>query len=181
MPICKSLIILFLLFQSHDFFSDIPSCCSWKFYLFHALHELLCNWQSVRQSVRFDLEPLCNSRPDFSWSETITGLMSWGVFPDGRTGLSSLLDPLLESSSLNPLESSLLDPLLESSSLDPVWNRLCSTHYWSLLHSAVFFARPFTGVFITWPSGVFFTWLSLESCLLDPLLESSNLSQSESF
>jgi len=42
--------------------------------------------------------------------------MSWGVFPEGRTGLSSLRDPLLESS-LDPLESSLLDPLLESSTL----------------------------------------------------------------
>jgi len=46
--------------------------------------------------------------------------MSWGVFPDGRTGLSSLLDPLLESSLLDPLESSLLVPLLESSLLDPL-------------------------------------------------------------
>jgi hypothetical protein len=43
--------------------------------------------------------------------------MPWGVFPDGRTGLSSSLDTLLESSSLDPLKSSLLDPLLESSSL----------------------------------------------------------------
>jgi len=40
--------------------------------------------------------------------------MSWGVLPDGRTGLSPLLDPLLESSSLDPLESPFLDPLLES-------------------------------------------------------------------
>jgi hypothetical protein len=30
-------------------------------------------------------------------------LMSWGVFPHGKMGLSSLLDPLLESSSLDPL------------------------------------------------------------------------------
>jgi hypothetical protein len=43
--------------------------------------------------------------------------MSWGVFPDGRTGLSSLLDPLLEPSSLDPMESTLLDPLLEFSGL----------------------------------------------------------------
>jgi hypothetical protein len=51
--------------------------------------------------------------------------VSWGVLPDGRTALSSLLDPLLESS-FHPLwsllcsttlESSLLNPLLESSSL----------------------------------------------------------------
>jgi len=34
--------------------------------------------------------------------------MSWGVFPDGRTGLSSLFDPLLES---------FVRPSLESSSL----------------------------------------------------------------
>jgi hypothetical protein len=44
--------------------------------------------------------------------------MSRGVFPDGRTGLSSLFDPLLESTSLDLLESSLLDPLLESSLVD---------------------------------------------------------------
>jgi hypothetical protein len=60
--------------------------------------------------------------------------MSWGVFPDRRTGQSSLLDPLLESSLLDPLwshhltlagvffaqpslEPSLLDPPLESSRL----------------------------------------------------------------
>jgi len=55
--------------------------------------------------------------------------MSWGVFPYRRTGLSSLLDPLLDSSlldpllesfSLDPLEFFLLGPLLESS-LDPLW------------------------------------------------------------
>jgi hypothetical protein len=54
------------------------------------------------------------------------GLMSWGIFPDGRTGLSSLLDPLLESShdllcsrlcSTLFWGSSSLDPLLESFSL----------------------------------------------------------------
>jgi len=38
--------------------------------------------------------------------------MSWGVFSDGRTGLSPLRDLLLESSSLETLESSFLDPLL---------------------------------------------------------------------
>jgi hypothetical protein len=58
----------------------------------------------------------------------VTGFMSWGVFPNGRTGLSSLLDPVLESSSLDPLESSLLDPLLESLLLvpleSPLLNRL---------------------------------------------------------
>jgi hypothetical protein len=41
--------------------------------------------------------------------------MSWAVFLDGRMGLSSLLDALLES--LDPMESPFLDPLLESSSL----------------------------------------------------------------
>jgi hypothetical protein len=94
--------------------------------------------------------------------------MSWGVFPDGRTGLSSLLDPLLESSSLDPLESSLLDLLLASSSLD-LWSLLCSTLYWNLAHvtlSEVFFIRPSTGVFFTRP---------LESSLIDPLLESCSL------
>jgi hypothetical protein len=35
----------------------------------------------------------------------LRGLISWGVFPDGSTGLSSLLDPLLASSSLDPLWS----------------------------------------------------------------------------
>jgi hypothetical protein len=74
--------------------------------------------------------------------------MSWGVFPDGKTGLSSLLDPLLESSSL-----------------DPLWSLLCLTLYWSLLH------LTFSGVFFAWPStGVFFTWPSLESPFLDSLL-----------
>jgi len=65
--------------------------------------------------------------------------------------VSSLLDPLLESSSLDRLESPLLDPLLESSSLDPLWSLLCSTLYWSLLLtlSGVFFARPSAGVLFT--------------------------------
>jgi len=53
-------------------------------------------------------------------------LMSWGVFPDGRTGLSSLLDPLLDSSSLDPLWSLHYWTLY--------WSLLCSTLYWSLLH-----------------------------------------------
>jgi len=43
--------------------------------------ELLCNWQSVRPSVRLGREPLCDSWPDFCWSQTVTELMSWGVFP----------------------------------------------------------------------------------------------------
>jgi len=45
--------------------------------------------------------------------------MSWCVFPDGRTGLSSLLDPLLTVFFFTwpSLESSLLYPLLQSSSL----------------------------------------------------------------
>jgi hypothetical protein len=68
--------------------------------------------------------------------------MSWGVFSDERTGLSSLFDPLMESSSLDPLGSSLLNPLLESSSFDPVlesssldppWTLLYLTLDWSLL------------------------------------------------
>jgi hypothetical protein len=80
--------------------------------------ELLCNWQSVSQPVSHGLDSLCNSWPDFTCSWTITGLMSCGVLPDGRTGLSSLLDPLLESSLDSLLESSLLDPLLEYSSLN---------------------------------------------------------------
>jgi len=53
--------------------------------------------------------------------------MSWVVSPDGRTGLSSLLE--LESSSFDYLESYLLDSLLESSSLDPHWSLLYSTLY----------------------------------------------------
>jgi len=56
--------------------------------------ELLCNWwsvsQSVSQSVRFGLEPLCDTWPDFSCSQTITGLISGS---------------LLESSSLDHLWS----------------------------------------------------------------------------
>jgi hypothetical protein len=100
--------------------------------------------------------------------------MSWGVFPDGRMGLSSLLDRLLEPSLPDPLECSLLDPILGSSSPDPLWSLLYSTLWRSRLHltlSGVLFARPSTG---------FFIWPSLESPLLDPLLESSSLSQSES-
>jgi hypothetical protein len=127
---------------------------------------------TVSQSVRLGLEPLCASWPDFSWSYTVTGLMSWGVFPNGRTGLSSLDDPLVESSSLDPIWSLLcfIDPLLKSSSLDPLWSLLYSTLFWSFLHltlSGVSFTRPSTGVFFTWPS--------LESPLHDPLLESSSL------
>jgi hypothetical protein len=111
--------------------------------------ELFCNWQSFRLGI----ESLCDSLPDFSWSRTITGLIPWGVFPNGRTCLSSLHDPLLESSSF-----------------DPVWSLLYSTLYWSLHHltlSGVFFSRPSTGIVFIWPS--------LESSLLDPLLWSSSL------
>jgi len=42
------------------------------------------------------------------------GLMSSGVFPDGRTGLSSLLDPILKSSSLSQSESELLATVSQS-------------------------------------------------------------------
>jgi hypothetical protein len=98
--------------------------------------------------------------------------MSWGIFSDGRTALSSLLDPLLESSSF--------DPLLESSSLDRLWS-LCSTPNWSLIHltvSWVSFARPSTGVVFTlsWfsfarpSSRVFFTWPSLKPSSLSYFL-----------
>jgi hypothetical protein len=53
--------------------------------------------------------------------------MSWDVIPDGRTGLSSLLDPLLDSYSLDPLWSLLCSTLLlEFSSPDPLWSLLCS-------------------------------------------------------
>jgi len=56
--------------------------------------------------------------------KTVTVLMSWCFFPYGRAGLPSLLDPLLESSLLDPLESSLLDSLLESSLLYPLESSL---------------------------------------------------------
>jgi len=73
---------------------------------------------TISQSVCLGLEPLCDSWPDLCWSYTIIGLMSWGVFPGGRTGLSSLLDLLLESSSL-----------------DPTWSLLCSLSLFSrVLH-----------------------------------------------
>jgi len=36
------------------------------------------------------------------------GLMSWGTFPDGRRGLSSVIDLLQESSSLDPLLESFI-------------------------------------------------------------------------
>jgi hypothetical protein len=153
--------------------------------------------QSVSQSVRPGLEPLCDSWPDFSLSRQLTLLISWGVFPDGRKGLSSVLNPLW---SLR-----FLDPLLESSSLDPLkflhstvywsllrltlWSLLYSTVCWSLLLltlSVVFFTRPCTGVFFTWPPLEFYLLDPLESSsldplespLLDPLLESPSLSQS---
>jgi hypothetical protein len=72
-----------------------------------------------------------------------------------------------------PLESPLFDPFLESSSLHLLWSLLYSTLYWSLLHLTL------PGVSFTLPStGVFFTWLSLESLLLHPLLETSSLSMS---
>jgi hypothetical protein len=65
--------------------------------------------------------------------------MSWGVFPYGRTSLSSLLNPLLESSSLDPLlESSSLDPLLEPSNLSlSLSNRIISplnSVHWGVLY-----------------------------------------------
>jgi hypothetical protein len=95
-----------------------------------------------------------------------------------------------------PLEFSLLDPLLKSSSFDPLWSLLYSTF------SEILFAGPSTGVFFIWPSlestlhdllwsflcstlywsllhltlsGVYFTRPSLKFSLLDPLLESSSL------
>jgi hypothetical protein len=74
-----------------------------------------------------------------------------------------LLDSLLESSSLDPLDFPLLDTLLESLSLDPLWNFLYSTLYWSLHHltlSGVFFARLSNRVFISWPCGVSSVWPS---------------------
>jgi hypothetical protein len=89
--------------------------------------------QSVSQSVRLGLEPLCDSWPDCNWRWTIMGLMSWGVFPDGRTVLSSFLDLLLESSSLDSLESSMLDTLLKTSSLDPLLESYSLYSLWSLL------------------------------------------------
>jgi hypothetical protein len=49
--------------------------------------------------------------------------LSTGVFFTGSSGVS-FTRPLLESSSLDHLESPLLDPLLESSSLDPPWSLL---------------------------------------------------------
>jgi len=76
-----------------------------------ALSYFATDSQSVSQSLCLGLEPLCDSWLDFSCSMTIVGLMSWGVLPDGRMGLSSLCSPLLESLPLDPLESSLLDPL----------------------------------------------------------------------
>jgi hypothetical protein len=65
----------------------------------------------------------------------ITFLVSFCFFPDGRTGLFSLPDPLPEYSSLDALESSLLDPLVNSSSLDPLWSRVF-TESWVLSYFA---------------------------------------------
>jgi hypothetical protein len=62
------------------------------------------------------------------------------------------------------LESSLLDTLVESSSLDPLWSLLHSTL------SGVFFTRHSTGVFFTWPSLESSSLDTLlESSSLDPL------------
>jgi hypothetical protein len=67
--------------------------------------------------------------------------MSWGVFPDGRTGLSSLLDPLLEFSSLDPLWSLLVlvrvcvcVSAVSVSRLCPVLYVLCPVDYENTLN-----------------------------------------------
>jgi hypothetical protein len=108
--------------------------------------------------------------------------LDWDVFPDTRTGLSSLLDLLLESSSLDPLESplpdpllesSLLDPLLESSSLDPL---LESSSLNSVLESSTFdplLESSFDPLLESSSRG------PLESASLDLLLDVFSLSQSD--
>jgi hypothetical protein len=84
-------------------------------------------------------------------------LKSLDVMPDGRTGLFSLPDSLLESSSLDSL----------GSSLDSLRSLLYSTLHWSFLLLTLFgvsFARPSTGVYITWPSLdslMLLAWVSL--------------------
>jgi hypothetical protein len=65
---------------------------------------------------------------------------------DGRMALSSLLEPLQECSSLDPLEFF-------------AWP---STGVFFTWPSGVFYARPSTGVFFTWPSGVFYARPSTE-------------------
>jgi len=106
--------------------------------------ELLCNWQSISHSVHHGLSSsvtLDQILVDVRYGVDVIGHLPWW-----EDGLSSLLDPLLLSSSLDPLESSLLNSI---------------------------------GVIFTWSSTeVFFSWLSLTSPLLDPLLESSSLSLS---
>jgi hypothetical protein len=71
--------------------------------------------QSVVQSV-LALSPCVTLDKILAEVNTVTGLMLWYIFPDGRTGLSSLCDTLLESSSL-----------------DPPWNLLYFTLYWSFV------------------------------------------------
>jgi hypothetical protein len=164
--------------QSHSWEANSHSV-SWA--------ELLCNWklvsqsveqsdsQSVSQSFRLGLEPLCDSWPHFSWNQTITGLMSLGVFPDRKTGLSPLLYLLLESSSLDPLESSLLDPLLESSSLDPPWSLLHLT-LWSLLHSTIYWSLLLLTLWSLLYSTLyrnFLVWVSLSLSLASSRLQLS--------
>jgi len=56
--------------------------------------------------------------------KTVTGLMSWCVFPDGRMGLPYLPDPLLECP--------LLDPLLESYSLSQSESNIFCYHFDSI-------------------------------------------------
>jgi hypothetical protein len=125
---------------------------------------------SVIQSV---LVSSLSATPDqiLAAGKTVMGFMSWGVFPEWRTCLPSLPDPLLESPSLDPLWSFLCStlywslhltlpgifftwPYLESSLLGPPWGNL------HLTLPGVFLARPSTGIFLAWPS--------LESPLLDP-------------
>jgi len=52
--------------------------------------------------------------------------MSWCVFPDGWTGRSSLPDPVLESSSLDPLWSI----LVRVSSVSGLPHQVRSFYYW---------------------------------------------------
>jgi hypothetical protein len=140
-------------------------CCQMVCWVELSWVELLCISQLV---IQFVLVSSPSVAPDQISAEgkTVSGLISWCVFPDGRTSLP-------RSSSLDPLWRLLYSTLY--------WSRLCSNFYWSLLHltfSGISFTGPSTGVFFARTStGVFFTWPSLESPLLDPLLESSSLIQ----
>jgi len=108
----------------------------------------------VSQSVHLGLEPLCNSWPDFSCSLAVTGLISWGVFPDMRTGLfySTFCWSLLHLIICCSLFHLTLSGVFAWPSAGIFFMWLPTGVFPALPSTGVFFARPSTGVCFTWPS-----------------------------